>query len=207
MGVTDILAGALAVGGSCADTESSFTKVLATYHSVPTVAAAPVPSATVRAISAVSSEFSGGVLTSQDNNKLSLCKIERELESYLQLEDGWDGYGGEAPSKDSVFAAIGFLKKVKESGYKLPKPMVSGDGEVGLYWDYADCYIDVGFEELGEMTFYAKDSYGEWGEDHPLSVGIPHHLREVLIRLSQLSIYRRSIDESFLTITTGSRAA
>jgi hypothetical protein len=119
-----------------------------------------------------------------------------KISSYLKLEDDWDGYGGVPPEKMAVVAAINFVVLLEKEGFPSPKTMLSGDGEVGLYWDSNGVFVDVGFEEAGVMSFYAKTSAAEvFGDDELGSSVIPKELSNVLGMLSSLSTIKSTISD------------
>lgn len=78
-----------------------------------------------------------------------------ELLSYVDLEDDWDGYGGVAPQKETVFSCSELLSVLNKKNIPLPKAMLSGDGEVSLYWTdkKSDVHIEIGFEEEGLYSY------------------------------------------------------
>lgn len=88
------------------------------------------------------------------------ARLIGKLTSYLELDDGWDGYSGERPSEVAVTDAIQFIQKLR-TGLKSAIPMVSSDGEVGLFWKDQENYIDIGFYGDGLYSLYAKLSNGD----------------------------------------------
>lgn len=92
-------------------------------------------------------------------------KITTTLQSYLQLEVGWDGYDGQVPTQDSILAATAFLIKLIGKQLPLPNPMLSADGSVGFYWDRNGAYIDVGIESINVISYFAKTHSFTCGRD------------------------------------------
>ena len=82
-------------------------------------------------------------------------KIEGKITSYLTLEEGWDGYGGRPPTNQAIIDGLMWLSLLP-TGYALPKSMLSGAGEVGLYWDADGFYCDIGFFGDGTFSYYAE---------------------------------------------------
>lgn len=79
-----------------------------------------------------------------------------ELWGYECLEAGWDGASTDlAPSREAIKEAILFVESLPPF-VALPVPMVSNDGEVGLFWQDDEFYLDVGFRGVGECSFYGK---------------------------------------------------
>jgi len=98
----------------------------------------------------------------------------------LNLSPGWDGYDGQAPSAGAVFEAQAFLKALPSS-VRLAKPMIAGDGEVGLYWDEPGLYLEIGFRGDGRLSWYGeKDGQTYTGESE--SINSP----DVMERISAL---------------------
>lgn len=86
----------------------------------------------------------------QDDRSLLI----EELRQYERLEAGWDGGENDiAPSRATIDEAIQFVENLPPF-VALPEPMVSNDGEVGLFWHSDDLYLDVGFRGCGECSFY-----------------------------------------------------
>lgn len=79
-----------------------------------------------------------------------------ELRQYEQLEKGWDGTEDDiAPSRVAIDEAINFVENLPPF-VDLPEPMVSSDGQVGLFWHDANIYLDIGFRGQGECIFFGK---------------------------------------------------
>ena len=83
-----------------------------------------------------------------------------DLKDYSLLDDGWDGPESKAASVQAIGMALQFVDKLP-SGIPLPKPMLSSDGEVGLYWDVEAIYADVGFEEDDRLSIFVRDRRDE----------------------------------------------
>lgn len=77
----------------------------------------------------------------------------KTLESYKELNPNWDGYDAIKPNPIIIDRAISFLVALKCYNVELPKPMIAGSGEVGLYWRLDKTYIEVGFDETGNCLF------------------------------------------------------
>jgi hypothetical protein len=81
-------------------------------------------------------------------------KLEAQLQSYMDLPHGWDGYDGVPASKDTVMDAFSFLEK-RPPDIPLPYPQVGSDGEVGLYWCTNEVFVEVSFHGDGEYSYRA----------------------------------------------------
>jgi len=79
-----------------------------------------------------------------------------EIRQYEALEAGWDGEPTDlAPHREAIYEAIQFVESLPPFA-DVPEPMVSSDGQVGLYWQNEKIYLDVGFRGRGECTFFGK---------------------------------------------------
>lgn len=117
------------------------------------VAAAGMLPAQVRATEGhISLQGSGPSKYFVDNRALLI----EELRGYESLECGWDGASTDMiPSREAINEAIMFVEGLPPF-IALPAPMVSNDGEVGLFWHDDALYLDVGFRGLGQCSFFGK---------------------------------------------------
>lgn|GEM_PF-5208561 len=86
--------------------------------------------------------------------------IVAEIQKYASFADDWDGEGSCAPYIASISASLNFLEMLP-GGLPLPKPMVSSDGEIGFYWDLAQGFADISFDERGAASFFSRTHRGE----------------------------------------------
>lgn len=120
---------------------------------------------------------------------VALGSLVDKLASYFKLKEEWDGYSAIPPRSGAVSAAIDFSRYLFKNGYALPKPMLSSDGEVGLYWDESGYFVDVGFENSREFSYYAKGEQIEaFGEDDISAKTIPPKLANILRMMSGNSL-------------------
>lgn len=89
------------------------------------------------------------------SNKSFISNVYSELESYLSLTNGWDGVGSIAPKEHDVARALALIGSLPSS-FPLPTPMVSPNGELGLYWDTGANYADINFEPDGKISLYSR---------------------------------------------------
>lgn len=83
------------------------------------------------------------------------------LESYKNLEEDWDGYDGIEIDHGVIGTIVGLLNIFEDVGAPAPKSMVSGDGEVGLYWNYEDLYVEAGCDKEGCITYLITRTFAE----------------------------------------------
>lgn len=81
--------------------------------------------------------------------------VINRLLSWAELNDGWDGEDSIAPTRASILKAIDLIK-LAPADVPLPKPMLSPSGEVGLYWDLSDRYVDLEFSDSGLFSLYFR---------------------------------------------------
>ncbi|MBD2281158.1 hypothetical protein [Aphanizomenon flos-aquae] len=100
------------------------------------------------------------------HNKLQkLVELVAKIRNYLSLPDDWDGYQGIAPKSKTIEETISVVKRLHDYHISLPKPMVSGTGIVGLFWEKDNIYIEICFEGDGTFWYYGKDGNLEIGEE------------------------------------------
>ncbi len=131
------------------------------------------------------SEFILGTFETTASTISSFEKLINTLESYKSLEEDWDGYGGITPSIEVVDTAIALIFKMKRDDLATPKPMISGSGNVGLYWNGKDAYIEIGID--GTNSYYTYISEGdkyEGQENNMLDQPLPDNLTRALEKLS-----------------------
>jgi hypothetical protein len=112
--------------------------------------------------------------------------LKAELKSYLELSAGWDGPESKAPTDGAVASALAFVNLLP-AGIPLPKPMLSINGEVGLYWDIGNIYADVSFEDGDEFSIFIRDRSAEDQEgfyELKLSNTQPENLKAILASLA-----------------------
>ena len=78
-----------------------------------------------------------------------------EIIQKTELARGWDGSEDDrAPSESAANDAITFLEKMP-AGFELPEVFASSDGELGLFWETGEAFINVSFFGDGKAAFYA----------------------------------------------------
>ncbi len=98
-------------------------------------------------------------------SKTKYDEVIHELDSYLELPDNWDGYNGTQPKEEVVSTVKKFLNFLNDKQLHTPDIMLSGTGEVALFWKHKDDYIEVSFEDKDQLTYFftIKDKF--YGED------------------------------------------
>jgi len=104
-------------------------------------------------------------------------KLRSELFSYKLLKNNWDGYNGIKPSDDILNTTEHFLNTLKINKTIHPHIMLSGNGEVSLFWKNKKNYIEVSFDEKNKLSFFYELDKAVYGEDDiPLGKTIPKML-------------------------------
>jgi len=112
-----------------------------------------------------------------------------ELAEYAALSDGWDGDMAVAPNPRHLANARALLQIVP-GGVPFPKPMLSSDGEIGLYWRSADAFADIVVHPDDVFSLYVKELNGDGREVFLEGLPITHASRPALAE--SLRAFRRA---------------
>ena len=85
--------------------------------------------------------------------------VKREVKVYSMLEEGWDGPDSLPPSVLSMEEALHLIDALP-ARLPLPRPMLSFNGELGLYWDLYGGYAEISVETNGQISFFSRDAKG-----------------------------------------------
>lgn len=122
--------------------------------------------------------------------------IKQELQSYLRLPADWDGYGGVPAPQSVVEDALKWLATLP-SGDALPLLMVAGDGEVSLYWNVDELYLEVSFP--GDSTCHFIATYGKervGSDDLSIAVAAQNSLFVKYYMIAQKMMIKGGVDET-----------
>jgi hypothetical protein len=86
--------------------------------------------------------------------------VASKILGYLSLPNDWDNDDGVPPQSKTALNALLFLLRVSEYA-RPPRVFVVGDGEIGLAWDSAGGYAQVGFYDDDEIAIIARSADGE----------------------------------------------
>lgn len=95
-------------------------------------------------------------------------QLKRETKAYSALKPGWDGPDSLSPSVIAMDAALRLID-VLPAQLPLPRPMLSFNGELDLYWDLQGGYAELSFETNGEIYFFSRNTAGEERFDENLT--------------------------------------
>lgn len=110
-------------------------------------------------------------------------RLVGRLRNYKQLSHNWNGYDGDPPPDGAVEQCVDFLRSLGD--ILLPTPMVSGSGEVGLFWEREGVTIELGFKGKDKYGYLVELPDGRCEEDEDVPVSeIRPVLREALAALT-----------------------
>lgn len=92
-------------------------------------------------------------------------ELQKELSSYRKLKNNWDGYGGIRPLDDIINTVTIFLDILSYNNIYSPKIMVSGNGEIALFWKKNEHYIEIDFDTNNQLSFFYEMGTDIYGED------------------------------------------
>ncbi|MFU2928702.1 MULTISPECIES: hypothetical protein [Pseudomonadaceae] len=111
-------------------------------------------------------------------------KLLLTLEEYGKLQFGWDGYSGEAATRESITDARLFISVLPER-FDLPVPMLACDGEISLYWETASSYLEASLP--GDGTFhYIFNNPSKRVASDDIEISVPNINKEFLGCLEEL---------------------
>jgi hypothetical protein len=85
-------------------------------------------------------------------------KLLDRIAKWKTLQAGWDDEQSEAPTHGAINLATLFINALPRD-VSLPKAMLSSSGEIGLYWDTSDIYIDLEFSSDTTFSAYFRDRH------------------------------------------------
>lgn len=85
-------------------------------------------------------------------------KLCDRIRQFRDLPRDWDGYDGQPASFEIAREARAILNLLPRQA-SLPKAMLSGNGEIALYWESNGNYLELSFDGSGHYSyFFDKDS-------------------------------------------------
>lgn len=93
--------------------------------------------------------------TANDCVTNKLDHLRDELFSYKSFSTGWDGDESVPPDLEHIVAAASLID-VLPAGVPLPKPMLSSNGEIGLYWKDKRWLADAVIEDKNHFSLFIR---------------------------------------------------
>ncbi|GEM_PF-4202841 len=81
--------------------------------------------------------------------------LHEEVDSYAELSQNWDGYGGNSPSEHVIASLRSFLA-ILPTGIDIPKVTLASSGLPSLYWDSENFFADLEFGGDAEVSLFAR---------------------------------------------------
>lgn len=127
------------------------------------------------------STYSHYTQTGQQNEIDFENSITDAIMSFQNYPANWDGYEGIPASSETVKDTLIFMEKLP-FGVNEPRPGLSGDGEISLFWETDDIFVDIGFLGDGKYAFYARDSQAVeyFKDDIDLKAPLPEALLNLI---------------------------
>lgn len=94
-------------------------------------------------------------MSSSPGEKSKRALLQRLIEQFAAIHDGWNGAGSVAPRAASVNAARTFLESIPP-GVALPTPMITELGEMEFYWSLPTGYADISFDAEGIGSLFIR---------------------------------------------------
>ena len=83
--------------------------------------------------------------------------VLEELAEFARYGRGWDGPGSVSPSSATLAAACKFVRDLS-AWATVPEVSLASDGEISVYWNTEDSYVDISFQRSGRVSIYARIS-------------------------------------------------
>lgn len=84
------------------------------------------------------------------------AELDREVRSFSNLPDDWDGDDGRGPPPAVIAGALVFLARARSAGVSPPRSAtVDGDGEVAFRWKAGGASASAAFLPDGHIVAYA----------------------------------------------------
>jgi hypothetical protein len=97
--------------------------------------------------------------------------LKRELVGYSEMSPIEMANDIPPPSIEIINEALKFVDLIP-SRLPLPRPMLSANGEVELYWDLEHGYADVSFESKDSIVFFSRNDQGLESFDADLAMRV-----------------------------------
>lgn len=87
----------------------------------------------------------------------SFSSLRQQVKNYQHFTKGWDGDEGRPASGVATSRALAFLDLLEGEAARPPIISLSGDGEINFFWKNEIGFVDLGFDEDGSGSLFAKE--------------------------------------------------
>ena len=144
---------------------------------------APVPSSD-RLIWEYRPRYESPSLGLRAEEKTLSDRAVKQLLSFHDFEQNWDGNGSEKPLRTSIDDARLFVRRLLPESI-IPKPTLHADGHAMLFLKQDDLYVELEFLEEQQIGYYGKRGDKEWSNQvHFDGSSLPSDLSEIGFKIS-----------------------
>lgn len=83
-------------------------------------------------------------------------RLRNRVAAFKGFQPEWNGQVGVAPKPEHVDAILRALVQLPLD-LRIPKPLLSDDGEIGVYWSSGNSFADLTIDAEGEMSLYLRN--------------------------------------------------
>lgn len=88
-------------------------------------------------------------------------RIERSIDQWSRLSDGWDDEDSVAPLPSALAAMKSFVRRAKAAHVPAPRAYIAGDAEIGMSWERGGQIATASFLPDGRFLAYCPRETGE----------------------------------------------
>lgn len=129
------------------------------------------------------------VLSKIQSTSSHMITLQQRVESFYDLSDDWDGYGGDAPDQETINNVFRFLRMIPGdyinnlSEYRLAP---TSYGTVVIEWDVSEqdfFHVEIGYDQIAYF-YEIEGEKGDSGEN--IQFNSNDYLEDVLATLGKL---------------------
>ena len=107
-----------------------------------------------------------------------------KLDELGTLKDGWDSYRGQAPSRQTLYAAASLINGIFDDFTPMPGIFPVPNGNIQIEWSRDNKEIEIEVKSLNEFQLYFH--HITTGEEYEKTLGYDfEELREIIIQLGE----------------------
>lgn len=127
-------------------------------------------------------------------------KIEKEVKTFLDLQDDWDGYGAKPMPDIVVEHALIFISILREEKMPLPIIFPRTTEEVAFFWEDENNYIEISIGE-NNLSYFFETNEQVFGEENLVITEVPLKAKDIIFNITNKEKIDRKI--SFAKKTAG----